>query len=147
MGIFKKSKAVKEWPPYKKKVTAMPGNKAIDLMFEAMDDLMEEALETVTKDDSDLNYCYSKLSLDEKDEVYTKANLINELEDDPVSKAATVYIHTFDGKTTPVILKPGVTLQIKTKDGYVCAMVSVDVNPPSEEKVEAVSDGKRIVEV
>lgn len=61
--------------------------------------------------------------------------------------AVTVYIHTFDGKSTPVILKPGGSIQIKTKDGYVCAMVSMDEKPPSTEDAEAAPGGKRIVEV
>jgi copper chaperone CopZ len=60
---------------------------------------------------------------------------------------ATVYIHTFDGKTAPVVLKPGSSIEIKTKDGYICAMVSMDEKPPTEDKVEAAPDGKRIVEV
>lgn len=68
---------------------------------------------------------------------------------EPIIKAETalVYVHGMNGSTTPLVLKPGTNLQIKTKDGYICAIISVDRNPPSEEKVQETVVGPRIVEV
>jgi len=65
----------------------------------------------------------------------------------PAVLVPKVYIHTFDGKTTPVVLRPGTTIEIKLANGTVVAMVSVDPNPATVKEVEEAPIGKRVVEI
>lgn len=61
-------------------------------------------------------------------------------------KAAKVYLHTFDGKTTPVVLRPGVSVEVKVK-GVTCALITLDPNPATEKEVAEAPVGKRVVEI
>jgi hypothetical protein len=118
-----------------------------EYQYTVTEDSIEVPSENVTYEK--LKNVYAELGEDLSAEDIAKIYATHQPSSEPqaVKNCATVYIHTFDGKTEPVILKPGSNIQIKTKDGYVCAIISMDAASPTEDVVEAAPDGKRIVEV
>lgn len=64
-------------------------------------------------------------------------------------KGVRVFIHGMDGTTMPIVLSPNGSVQVKTKDGYICAVITVDPTPvplpaPKEDEPPPTA---RIVEV